>query len=61
MKFPKGFTKMNEQEKREWVASELRKVRQRESELMKLSRELVSGTFSPLDYERPDLEQLKTG
>lgn len=60
MKLPKQFAKSSDVAKREWVAIELKKVRDRENELMKLSRLLASGTFKPLDYERPDLDALKS-
>jgi hypothetical protein len=60
MKLPKKFDKMNNEEKRKWVAERLRLIRLEEEGLVKLMRLLVNDlTFVPRVDERPDLEYEK--
>jgi hypothetical protein len=59
MKLPKGFSKMSDIDRREWVYTEKKKKERELDELTKLSRELASNTFKLLDYERPDLLSMK--
>lgn len=58
MKYPRGYAKFTEIEKRKWVHEELKKKHAELDELKKLSRELTSiKNFIPKVDERPDLEK----
>lgn len=62
MKFPKAFSKWSSEEQRRWVADELKKVRDKEDELVKVYRLLVANkSFTPVMQEddRPDLIAMK--
>lgn len=50
MKLPKKFNKMNNEERRRWVADRLKIVRAEEEALIKLMRLLVRDeNFTPID------------
>ena len=62
MKLPAKFSKWTSEEQRKWAADELKKVRAKEEELVKLYRLLVSAKgFTPVmqDDDRPDLIAMK--
>lgn len=62
MKLPKGFAKYPPEQKSKWVADELKKVRNTETELLKLSRLLASDKgYTPVmnNDDRPDLIEMK--
>lgn len=59
LKLPAKFNKWSDEQRREWVAEEIRQAKNILDELSKLSRSLIYNNFNPLDYERPDLEAMK--
>lgn len=62
MKLPKSFAKWPSEQQRKWVADELKKVRNRENELVTLLRNLVTDpSFKVLieNDDRPDLIAMK--
>ena len=62
MKLPKQFNKWTHEQKSKWIADELKKVRNQEAELLKISRELssIKGFTSVMqEDDRPDLIAMK--
>lgn len=62
LKMPKNWNKLSNDEQRKWVDAELKKVREIEGELVKISRLLVSDkNYTPImsDDDRPDLINMK--